>query len=103
MENKILDLFLYTKKLKFSEIERSLKERSNYVLLKVARIVAMTVSHAAIRRDDLLQLGFQFDTIIIDLFQTMLRCQNPIIKISRKCSTNVRSMVLYGQSICFSI
>lgn len=48
----------------------------------------------------------------VDLFAEYLRSQgikevkgvNQLsVKISRKCSTKIRSIVLYGQSICFSV
>lgn len=34
-------------------------DRSNYLLIKEARIVAMTCTHAALKRHDLVKLGFK--------------------------------------------
>ena len=41
------------------ELLRSHKTRANYLLLKQARIVAMTCTHAAIARRQLIDLGFR--------------------------------------------
>jgi len=43
MKNKILDLFLYNKKLKFNEIEKSLKERSNKINYHLKGLLARKV------------------------------------------------------------
>lgn len=41
-------------------------ERANFLLTQEARIVAMTCTHAALKRRDLVQLGFAYDTIIME-------------------------------------
>jgi intron-binding protein aquarius len=40
--------------------------RSNYLLLKQARIVAMTCTHAAITRRQLVELGFRYDNLVME-------------------------------------
>ncbi|KAL3310388.1 hypothetical protein Ciccas_011048 [Cichlidogyrus casuarinus] len=48
------------------ELMRNGVERANYLLVQEAKIVAMTCTHAALRRRDLVQLGFTYDTIIME-------------------------------------
>ncbi|OAF67546.1 hypothetical protein A3Q56_04718, partial [Intoshia linei] len=48
------------------ELIRSGAERSRYLLVKEARIIAMTCTHAAIRCRDLVDSDFQFDNIVME-------------------------------------
>lgn len=48
------------------EVLWSNRERANYLLLKEARIVAMTATHAAINLKDIQNLGVQFDSVIVE-------------------------------------
>ncbi|KAM7539686.1 hypothetical protein Aperf_G00000036903 [Anoplocephala perfoliata] len=48
------------------ELMRTGLERANFLLTQEARIVAMTCTHAALKRRDLVQLGFTYDTIIME-------------------------------------
>jgi intron-binding protein aquarius len=48
------------------ELLRNHKTRANYLLLKQARIVAMTCTHAAIARRQLLALGFRYDNLVME-------------------------------------
>lgn len=48
------------------ELLRNHKMRSNYLLLKQARIVAMTCTHAAMTRKQLVELGFRYDNLIME-------------------------------------
>eukprot|EP01060_Flectonema_neradi_P019718 TRINITY_DN2702_c0_g1_i1.p1 TRINITY_DN2702_c0_g1~~TRINITY_DN2702_c0_g1_i1.p1 ORF type:complete len:1266 (+),score=220.52 TRINITY_DN2702_c0_g1_i1:715-4512(+) len=48
------------------ELFRTAGDRGNYLLTKQARIVAMTCTHAALKRRDFIRLGFQYDTIIME-------------------------------------
>ena len=45
---------------------RSGYDRGNFLLTKHARVIAMTCTHAAIKRRDLLALGFQYDNLVIE-------------------------------------
>ena len=58
------------------ELLRSQKQRSDYLLIKQARIVAMTCTHAAIARSQLVQLGFQYDNIVMEEAGQMLDIEN---------------------------
>jgi intron-binding protein aquarius len=54
------------------ELLRSQRQRIDYLLTKQARIVAMTCTHAAIARSHLVELGFQYDNIIMEEAGQML-------------------------------
>eukprot|EP01133_Synstelium_polycarpum_P013350 gene13350-15703_t len=48
------------------ELLKGASDRFNYLLLKQSRIVAMTCTHAALRRGELARLGFAFDNILME-------------------------------------
>ena len=45
---------------------RSSHDRGNFLLTKHAKVVAMTCTHAAIKRRDFAALGFQYDTLVME-------------------------------------
>lgn len=48
------------------ELLRSGKDRAKYLLIKEAKIIAMTCTHAALKRRDLVQAGFKYDNILME-------------------------------------
>ncbi|KAJ1964495.1 hypothetical protein GGI12_001391 [Dipsacomyces acuminosporus] len=48
------------------ELLRTNHERSNYLLTNQARIVAMTCTHAALKRRELIKLGFRYDNVVME-------------------------------------
>jgi intron-binding protein aquarius len=48
------------------EILRQPRDKANYLLLKEARIVAMTSTHAAMRRQEIADLGFHYDNVVME-------------------------------------
>lgn len=48
------------------EILRLQRDKANYLLVKEARIVAMTSTHAAMRREEIANLGFHYDNVIME-------------------------------------
>lgn len=48
------------------EILRQPRDRANYLLIKEARIIAMTSTHAAMRRQEIAGLGFRYDNVIME-------------------------------------
>ena len=48
------------------ELLRSQRQRADYLITKQARIVAMTCTHAAIARSNLIELGFEYDNIVME-------------------------------------
>ncbi|CAK7266763.1 hypothetical protein SEPCBS119000_002196 [Sporothrix epigloea] len=48
------------------EILRRDRDKANYLLTKEARIVAMTSTHAAMRRGEIASLGFHYDNVVVE-------------------------------------
>ena len=48
------------------EILRGARDKANYLLIKEARIIAMTSTHAAMRRQDIAGLGFKYDNVVME-------------------------------------
>jgi len=48
------------------EILRNPRDKANYLLVKEARIIAMTSTHAAMRRQEISSLGFHYDNVIME-------------------------------------
>lgn len=48
------------------ELLRNFHDRGNFLILRHAKIIAMTCTHAALKRRDLLDLGFQYDNILME-------------------------------------
>lgn len=48
------------------ELLKSTVDRSNYLMTKQAKIVAMTCTHAALKRKDFLHVGFKYDNLLME-------------------------------------
>ncbi|KAK6784306.1 hypothetical protein RDI58_017761 [Solanum bulbocastanum] len=48
------------------QLNCSTVDRSNYLMTKQAKIVAMTCTHAALKRNDFLQVGFKYDDPLME-------------------------------------
>uniref|UniRef100_A0A0K0D9B0 Intron-binding protein aquarius n=1 Tax=Angiostrongylus cantonensis TaxID=6313 RepID=A0A0K0D9B0_ANGCA len=48
------------------ELLRNGRDRTEYLLVKEAKIIAMTCTHAALRRSELVELGFRYDNILME-------------------------------------
>ena len=48
------------------EILRRERDRANYLLTREARVIAMTTTHAAIRRGEIAALGFHYDNVVME-------------------------------------
>ncbi|EEH20512.2 hypothetical protein PABG_02743 [Paracoccidioides brasiliensis Pb03] len=48
------------------EILRLQRDKANYLLVKEARIIAMTSTHAAMRRQEIASLGFHYDNVVME-------------------------------------
>ena len=57
------------------ELLRSQRQRTDYFLMKQARIVAMTCTHAAIARSRLVELGFQYDNLVFEEAAQMMEIE----------------------------
>jgi intron-binding protein aquarius len=48
------------------ELLRTPIDRANYLVTKQAKVVAMTCTHAAIKREELVNLGFKYDNLLME-------------------------------------
>lgn len=48
------------------EILRQPRDKANYLLIKEARVIAMTSTHAAMRRQEIANLGFHYDNVVME-------------------------------------
>ena len=48
------------------ELLRNARDKANYLLVKEARVIAMTSTHAAMRREEIADLGFHYDNVIME-------------------------------------
>lgn len=48
------------------ELLKTTADRANYLMTKQAKIVAMTCTHAALKRKDFLQVGFKYDNLLME-------------------------------------
>jgi len=69
------------------ELLRSSYDRTNYLLIKQARIIAMTCTHAALKRNELIRLGFVVDNIVMEESAQVLDLESFIPLLCRKQSS----------------
>ncbi|KAJ3073543.1 hypothetical protein HDU98_001283 [Podochytrium sp. JEL0797] len=59
-------MFTELEEVRAFELLRNNHDRSNYLLIKEAKIVALTCTHAALKRRDLVALGFQYHNVVME-------------------------------------
>ena len=62
----IKKIFTQLDEFKAFEMLRTGSERSRYLLIREAKVIAMTCTHAALKRKELVELGFQYDNILME-------------------------------------
>jgi len=62
----IQDIFTQLDEFWAFELLRSGLDRTRYLCVKEAKIIAMTCTHAALKRQELVQLGFKYDNILME-------------------------------------
>ena len=65
-EHHISTVFTSLEDIRPFEILRSNRDKSNYLMIKEARIIAMTSTHAAMRRQEIADLGFHYDNVVME-------------------------------------
>ena len=65
-ERHISKIFTELADIRPFEILRTAKDKTNYLMIKEARIIAMTSTHAAMYRQEYADLGFKYDNVIIE-------------------------------------
>lgn len=65
-QSHITKLFTSLEDIRPFEILRSNKDKTNYLMIKEARIIAMTTTHAAMRWQEIVDLGFHYDNVVME-------------------------------------
>ncbi|KAI9192971.1 intron-binding protein aquarius [Polychytrium aggregatum] len=60
------NIFEELEEIRAFELLKSSRDRSNYLLIKEAKIIALTCTHAALKRRELVQLGFKYDNVVME-------------------------------------
>ncbi|KAJ3334362.1 hypothetical protein HDU76_000055 [Blyttiomyces sp. JEL0837] len=62
----ITKIFAELEDIRAFELLRTGFDRNNYLLVKEAKIIALTCTHAAIKRRELVSLGFRYDNVVME-------------------------------------
>jgi intron-binding protein aquarius len=84
------------------EILRTSKDKTNYLMVKEARIVAMTSTHAAMRRQEISDLGFHYDNVIMEEAAQITEIENFIplaLQKSKDGKSPLQRVVLCGDHL----
>ena len=65
-ERHISKIFTELESIRPFEILRHSRDQANHLLVNEARIIAMTSTHAAMRQSEIANLGFHYDTLIME-------------------------------------
>ena len=60
-------------------------DRVNYLMTKQAKVVAMTCTHAALKRHEFLELGFKFDNLLMEESAQILEIETFIPMLLQVC------------------
>lgn len=86
------------------ELLRSHSARSDYLLTKQARIIAMTCTHAALIRRKLVELGFKYDNMVMEESAQILEVETFIPMMLQVCGGHCVMVVrrtFFIQKSCF--
>ena len=84
------------------EILRSNKDKTNYLMVKEARIIAMTTTHAAMRRQEIADLGFHYDSVIMEEAAQITEIENFIplaLQMPQNGELHLQRVVLCGDHL----
>jgi intron-binding protein aquarius len=66
LRKQVVDIFDELAEYRPLELLRSQRQRTDYLIMKQARVVAMTCTHAALARSHLIELGFRYDNVVVE-------------------------------------
>ncbi|ORY86605.1 P-loop containing nucleoside triphosphate hydrolase protein [Neocallimastix californiae] len=81
------------------ELLRTNSDRANYLLVKEAKIVTMTCTHAALKRRELVALGFKYDNVIMEESAQILEVETFIpllLQSSDEGESRLKRVILIG-------
>ena len=65
-EHHVNKIFSELESIRPFEVLRHQRDQANHLLISEARVIAMTSTHAAMRRQEIADLGFHYDTLIME-------------------------------------
>jgi len=81
------------------ELLRNMHDRSNHLLTKQAKIIAMTCTHAALTRQTLVELNFKYDNLVMEESAQILEVETFIPMLLQQASEGVsplKRVILIG-------
>ena len=84
------------------ELLRNNRDKTNYLMVKEARIIAMTSTHAAMRRQEIADLGFHYDNVIMEEAAQITEIENFIplaLQDPQKGESPLQRIVLCGDHL----
>jgi intron-binding protein aquarius len=99
--NLIENIFIELEEIRAFELLRNNYERSNHLLTRQSKIIAMTCTHAALKRRDFLKLGLEYDNIIMEEAGQMLEIETFIPMLLQDPSnkeSRLKRVVLIGDN-----
>jgi intron-binding protein aquarius len=99
--NIIENLFIEIKELRAFELLRNNYERGNHLLVRGSKIIAMTCTHAALKRKEFIKLGFEYDNIIMEEAAQILEVETFIpmlLQSSDGKESKLKRVVLIGDN-----
>lgn len=107
-ERHIRRIFAELEDIRPFEILRNPRDKANYLLVKEARVIAMTSTHAAMRRQEIAALGFHYDNVIMEEAAQLTEVENfiplalqepTISKDGKLVEKNLKRVVLVGDHL----
>ncbi|PVU85362.1 hypothetical protein BB560_007046 [Smittium megazygosporum] len=94
----IKEMFSELESIRPFELLRSYSDRSNYLLMNEARLVAMTCTHAALKKSEFAKLGFSFDTLIMEEAAQILEIESfiPLSLGSSSGQSRLKRVIMIG-------
>lgn len=78
------------------ELIRDQAERRNFIITKQSKIIALTCTYCAINRQKLIDLNFNYDTIIMEESGQILEIESLIPMTLQKNMSNLKRVILLG-------
>jgi len=78
------------------ELLRTARERFSWLVTKRARLVALTCTHAAMRAPELLEMGFQYDSVVIEEAAQVLEVEAFVPLVLQRDPCRLQRLVLIG-------
>ncbi|KAI8352959.1 P-loop containing nucleoside triphosphate hydrolase protein [Mortierella sp. GBAus27b] len=85
-------LFAQLEEVSAFELLRTSYDRANDLLIKEAKIIAMTCTHAALKRRELVNLGFKYDNIVMEEAAQILEVETFILMLLQEPEDGVNRL-----------